>query len=355
VLLTGPESDPILAVWSAGIGRSAAFTSDLKDRWGAAWTRWPGAARLIAQVARDVTRKGEDTRVRLEADASGGELHVRASVVGDDGRAQSFRRLVVKVVGPEGFGREMALEASGAGAYSATLPLSRPGTYIAVARDELSGQAVGTTGAVLSAGEELRPTGSDLALLGRIAEFTGGKRRDTLAGIFADRASKRFAYKDTTPPLLVVAAFALLLAVAARRLAMPEAMAAWVARVTSRAHAAGPDPAPAEAERAATAFALLQARDRARSEREPPRPPGPPPGQDQPASPQAAPPGARVGPPVPAHLRRPATPRPLPAAAAPRSPGAAAPPPPAAAPAPPAARPLTAAEILLAKRRGKRG
>jgi hypothetical protein len=179
----------------------------------------------------------------------------------------------------------MPLEASGAGAYSATLPLSRPGTYIAVARDELSGQAVGTTGAVLSAGEELRPTGSDLALLGRIAEFTGGKRRDTLAGIFADRASKRFAYKDTTPPLLVVAAFALLLAVAARRLAMPETMAAWIARVTSRSHAGGPDPAPAQDERAATAFALLQARDKARSEREPPRPPGPPPGESSPPPP----------------------------------------------------------------------
>jgi uncharacterized membrane protein len=365
VLLTGPESDPILAVWSAGIGRSAAFTSDLKDRWGAAWTRWPGAARLIAQVARDVTRKGEDTRVRLEADASGGELHVRASVVGDDGRAQSFRRLVVKVVGPEGFAREMALEASGAGAYSASLPLSRPGTYIAVARDELSGQAVGTTGAVLTAGEELRPTGSDLALLGRIAEFTGGKRRDTLAGIFADRASKRFAYKDTTPPLLVVAAFALLLAVAARRLAMPETMAAWIARARSRG--GEPEPAPAQDERAATAFALLQARDRARSEREPPRPAEPPLGEAPPA--QATPPGGRVsGPPVPAHLRRPAAPRPPPAPAAaqvtpPAGSGAPKPPPgarpPSAAAPPPggpaAGRPLTAAEILLAKRRGKRG
>ncbi|MCK6588720.1 MAG: hypothetical protein L6Q76_14175, partial [Polyangiaceae bacterium] len=281
-------------------------------------------------------------------------------VVGDDGRAQSFRRLVVKVVGPEGFARDIPLEASGAGAYSATLPLSRPGTYIAVARDELSGQAVGTTGAVLTAGEELRPTGSDLALLGRIAEFTGGKKRDTLAGIFADRASKRFAYKDTTPPLLMVAAFALLLAVAARRLAMPETMAAWFARATSRSphH---PEPAAAQDERAATAFALLQARDRARSEREPPKPPAPPPGEPMP--PQAAPPpGARVGPPVPAHLRRPAPPRPPPVASAPLPsaaprrgppPGHAAPPPSAAPPS--ASRPLTAAEILLAKRRGKRG
>src|SRR5262249_38850543 len=136
VLLTGPDNDPILAVWSAGIGRAAAFTSDLKDRWGQAWTTWPGAARMIAETRRDVARKGEDARVRLEADAVGGELHVRASVVGDDGRAESFRRLVVHVGGPEGFSREIALEAAGAGAYTASIPLSRPGAYITVGQDQ---------------------------------------------------------------------------------------------------------------------------------------------------------------------------------------------------------------------------
>src|SRR5262249_34752299 len=147
--------------------------------------------------------------------------------------AQSFRRLVVHVAGPEGFGRELALEASGAGAYAATLPLSRPGTYIAVARDELSGQAVGTSGAILTAGEELRPTGSDLALLTRLAEFTGGKKRDTLAGIFGDRASKRFSYQAITDSLLLLAAVGLLLAVATRRLAIPESALAFSARIRS--------------------------------------------------------------------------------------------------------------------------
>ncbi|WP_437928298.1 VWA domain-containing protein [Sorangium sp. So ce291] len=268
VLLSGPEGDPVLAVWSAGLGRAAAFTSDLKGRWGAAWTRWPGASRMIAQAARDVTRKAEDPRVRLEADASGGELSVRASVVGDDGRAQSFRRLVVHVAGPDGFSRELPLEATGAGAYTATLPLSRPGTYVAVARDELTGEAVGTTGAAMTAGEELRPTGSDLALLGRIAEFTGGKRRDTLAGIFEDRASRRFAYRDATPQLVLFAAVALLFAVAARRLALPEAVGAWAARAGERLRARRWTGAAEPASAGATVGALLSARERGRERRE---------------------------------------------------------------------------------------
>jgi uncharacterized membrane protein len=363
VLLTGPENDPVLAVWSAGLGRSAAFTSDLKDRWGAAWTRWPGAARMIAQVARDVARKGDDSRVRLEADAAGGVLSVRASVVGDDGRAQSFRRLTVHVAGPDGFARDVPLEATGAGAYAAEVPLSRPGTYVAVARDELGGEAVGTTGAVLGAGEELRPTGTDMALLGRIAELSGGKRRDTLAGIFSDRAAKRFSYDDVTRGLVIAAAFALLLAVAARRLAMPDAIEAWAAGVAGRAKARREGRAAAEAARKArieaaraeaTMSALLGAKAR---------------GAEKQASATAnagarggagasAGGGARAG--VSAGVRVPV------AAGAPIAKGAsgaggpaATPPPaqaPATAPAPaPPAQKLSAAEILLARRKGKRG
>ncbi|HEY4116471.1 MAG TPA: hypothetical protein VGM56_01395 [Byssovorax sp.] len=330
VHLLGTDGDPLLATWSAGIGRAAAFTSDLKDRWGAAWTTWPGASRMVAQVARDVSRRGEDARVRLEADAVGGSLHVRATVIGDDGRAQSFRRLVTHVAGPDGFAREIALEATGAGTYAADLPLARPGTYVAVARDEQSGQAVGTTGAVLTAGEELRPTGSDVALLTRVAEFTGGRRRDTLAGIFGDRATRRFAYEDLTSMLVVVAALTLLFAVGARRLSPP----LWLVQWFEGLRRAAPSPVAVGPE---AALALLQSK-RAR------------------AAAQPTPPPVDVRVPAPAPRAAPVA-RAAPIAS--QAPKATAPPtdaplpPPADAP-PASSRPLTAAEILLARRKGRR-
>jgi uncharacterized membrane protein len=228
VMLTGPEQDPVLAHWPVGVGRAATFTSDLKDRWGAEWTRWEGAARLVAQLGRDLSRLEDDANVRLSAEAAAGQLALRADVTDDDGHTQSFRRLKVVVSGPAGYRREVPLEAVGPGAYGISLPLDRPGAYVAVALDEMSGKPVATTGAVLTAAEELRATGTDFALLGQIAELTGGKRRDTLAGIFADRAGRRFAYTDLTSLLLVIAAAALLLAVASRRLALPEAVERWV-------------------------------------------------------------------------------------------------------------------------------
>ena len=104
--------------------------------------------------------------------------------------------------------------------------------------DEQTNEALGTTAAALSAGEELRPSGSDRGLLRQLTRITGGKQRDTLAGIFADRDALRFAYQNLRQWLVVLAAGCLLLGVASRRLAVPDFMLnasstvwSWVAAV----------------------------------------------------------------------------------------------------------------------------
>src|SRR5450432_885524 len=222
VHLSGPEGDPILATWSAGIGRAATFTSDFSDRWGVQWTRWEGAERLFGQLGRDLSRRADNPRVRIEADTVGGELRLRASVIDERGQAENFRRIEVRVAGPDGFSATLPLEAAGAGSYAGGLPLSRPGAYVATAVDEQSNEALGTTAAALSAGEELRPTGTDRGLLRPITQITGGKTRDTLAGIFSDREALRFAYQNLNQLLVVLAAALLLLGVAGRRLAVPD-------------------------------------------------------------------------------------------------------------------------------------
>jgi Ca-activated chloride channel family protein len=338
VLLGGPEDDPVLAAWSVGIGRAAAFTSDYKDRWGQQWLAWPEAARLFGQLARDVARKADDPRVRLEADASSGELHVRADVVGDDGRAQTFRRLTAHVAGPDGFARDVPLEAVGAGRYAAAIPLSRPGTYVAAAKDEVSGEPVGTIGAVLTAGDELRPTGSDRLLLGRIASMTGGKVRDTLAGLFDDRAARRFAYKSLVPWLALLSTLAMLLAVATRRIGVPDVFAV----LSSRARARREESLRRRADRAMEA-ARLQAvateeRQRLRDAVVARRQRDASAGRDLPPV-QFAPIEGTPRPPEPRPLAPPAAPAPGPGLALPPA---------------PTERPLTAAERLALKRRNRR-
>jgi uncharacterized membrane protein len=336
VHLSGPEGDPILASWPVGIGRAAVFSSDYQDRWGVAWTSWDGAARLFGQLGRDLSRRADNPRVRVEADTLGGELRLRASVLDEHGHAENFRRIEVRVAGPDGFSATVPLEAAGAGAYAGSLPLSRPGAYVATAVDEQSNEALGTTAAALSAGEELRPSGTDRGLLRQLTRVTGGKVRDTLAGVFGDRDALRFAYQNLHQWLLVLCAGCLLLGVASRRLAVPDVVHS-AANATRSWLAARGQPAPtptrgAKPGSSASVEALRQAKTRTEVARSAPsvafedrphfaRPSQPPPSATSATS--ATSPAASDAQTVPRTQR-------------------------------PAARPATAAEILLARRRGRK-
>ncbi len=337
VVLTGPEGDPLLASWSVGVGRAGVFTSDFKDRWGQAWTSWGGAEQLFGQLGRDLARHADNPHVRLEADTSGGELKLRASVTDDRGRSESLRRLVAKVTAPDGTSSSIPLDAVGAGLYSATVPASRPGAYVASLVDEQTQKLEATTGAVLTLGDELRPTGTDRGLLRRIAEQSGGKVRDTLAGVFLDRDAERFAYTSLSPWLLCIAAFGLLLAVSARRLSVPEGLEqAWSGL---RAPRPQPQPSPNTDSHAPPMTTTVGALRRVRGRKTALRTPGdePPPSVPRFSRPPplpATPPAATPGKPPRSFARAAAT-VPTPSTA-------------------PAARQPTAAEILLARRRGRK-
>jgi hypothetical protein len=239
IFLDGPERDPILASWSIGVGKAGAFTSDYSTRWGKHWTGWTGAAQVFAQLGRSLARVDDDRKVRLSAEARAGTLEISADVVDERGALDSYRDLAVHVTGDGGFVQTLPLEALGPGRYGAKQALERPGAYLVTAVDLASGQLLGSAGTELSASDELRPAGTDRAALDAIARETGGNVRDTLAGIFEERLGTRFAYDDITSALLAASAFLLLSMVTARRLALPD----WLlARFERKRTARSPEP-----------------------------------------------------------------------------------------------------------------
>jgi len=199
-------------------------------------------------------------------------------------------------------------------------------------------------GVVASNLDELRPAPTDRKLLQELSELTGGKVRDTLAGVFAERPTPRRSFRDFTAWLALSGALSLLFGVGARRLSAPELPArarAWLRAARQRLQrerraqvaVAGPS----------TAEVLLRARTARRSNPVSPdvsrggTAPQPPPATPAPVVPQ---PAARV-----AGSALGAPPRPAPAATVQR---------PAAAPTPgpegtQAAK--STAELLLERRR----
>ena len=58
LVLMSHQEDPVLATWRYGLGRSVAFTSDAKAKWGVLWLRWREFNRFWAQLIRWTLRSG---------------------------------------------------------------------------------------------------------------------------------------------------------------------------------------------------------------------------------------------------------------------------------------------------------
>ena len=55
-LVATESGDPLLAFWPIGLGRTAVFASDVKDRWASDWLKWKGYAPFFTSVLRAIAR-----------------------------------------------------------------------------------------------------------------------------------------------------------------------------------------------------------------------------------------------------------------------------------------------------------
>ena len=125
-LLRTHLSEPLFVRGRRGLGRTAAFASDAKARWAAAWLGWSGFAKLWSQIARDTMRQG--------ASLLGG---ARINIL--PGSDEGSWRVVVDVDAPSGFANDLVGEievldpavAEGEDGHITTTPLrlSAPGRY----------------------------------------------------------------------------------------------------------------------------------------------------------------------------------------------------------------------------------
>ena len=248
VVLETPQTDPLLAQWQYGLGRSLAWTSDATGRWAQEWVRWGGFATFWNQAARwtfggqqagglaaAVRLDGERARLTVDAqDESGAfrnDLALTANVVGATGETET---LTLRPVAPGRY--EATFTPQTEGAYFigvGTTADGRPPTADGEDASSSSGQpsAVGglqtTAGWVLGYSPEYADLTGNPALLASLAAQTGGRALDTAEGsgpgpaaVFAHDLAAAPAAQPIWPWLTLAAALLLPLDVAVRRLAL---------------------------------------------------------------------------------------------------------------------------------------
>jgi uncharacterized membrane protein len=239
LLLATPSGAPLLARWQVGLGQVAAWTSDVRPRWSAAWMRWPGFPKFWAQVTRATMRRRAANHFPLRATLDGDRVTASVDAIGADDRFLSGLDAAVAIT---------AVPARGEARPERRLPLAEtaPGHYEATFRADLPSGALLLRAALLRAGApvgdatgrlalpfapELRPAAPAAdgdpgaargpAQLAAVAARTGGRVVTNVTEVLDPGPDRPETRQGIRTPLLVAGLFLFLIDVLLRRVRLP--------------------------------------------------------------------------------------------------------------------------------------
>lgn len=219
ILLATRLDSPLLARWQYGLGKTAIFTSDAKDRWAADWLDWAGYSKFWAQLLRETLRRSENDEFDFRVVRDGDDALISITAVDKDGR---FRNGLEPQVGIEGPSVKVVktIPQVGPGAYELRIPIPDDGVYAFHASAQGAGSAARTL--EYSYPQEYHFYPPDTGRLRALSAETGGVYEPQSAQIFETNGTAVEHHTQLWPGLAVAALVLYLLDVFLRRLRLFE-------------------------------------------------------------------------------------------------------------------------------------
>ena len=206
VPMVSHQGDPIYAHWRYGLGKSVAFTSDARGKWGVRWVAWPKYSKLWAQTARWCMRPNSGWDYMVQTQIEGSQGHIVVDAINEKGEFLNFLNIGGTVTSPDIKGEEVKLSQTGPGRYEGSFRADQEGTYIVnlVERDRLV-TAPFRTGVAMPYSPEFRQFETNHGLLKQIVEATGGRELSPDDNVFEHNMPPIEATKPLWPVLLLAA------------------------------------------------------------------------------------------------------------------------------------------------------
>jgi len=217
VLATSHRSDPILAAWQYGLGRSVAFTSDCKARWSARWLTWPDYNKFWSQVIRSTMRRSGARDFQTTVDVDSGVAHVVVDAVDKDGNFLNFLKFAGSVVPPDLNSHAVSIEQTGPGRYEGTFDARQVGSYVVNVVSKGSEKQSDVNVVSIPYPPEYKDLAPNTALLRRIASETSGRFRPSADTLFSLHFRPSRTFTDVWRLLALVSMLLLPVDVAVRR------------------------------------------------------------------------------------------------------------------------------------------
>ena len=170
------NSDPVLAHWQTGLGRSVVFTGDATARWAPAWAGSPAYAKFWAQAVRSVARPPMSTDFDVQATQVGTKGKITVKANSKDAGFLNFLNMGGTVLGPDGAPSNVKLVQTGPGTYEGEFEAPAEGNYvIPLHYDGKDGSGLLMGGLTVNGAPEQRDLQSNDTVLQHIADATGGR------------------------------------------------------------------------------------------------------------------------------------------------------------------------------------
>jgi len=218
VILASDQEDPILTVWQYGLGKTAAWNSDINGKWSRNYVGWENNLKLWQNLINWTIEKYREDDITVEAEVKGGKGIITLNNKVDRGEFETKATIVSP--GPES--REAVLYPTAPGQYRGEFDITETGSYIIKAVQQRAGETVNaaSTGVSVQYSPEYRIQ-PEAGYLDRLVKETAGTYINTPEEVYKGEIKDIFGAVALTPALLISALVLFILDIALRRLNLP--------------------------------------------------------------------------------------------------------------------------------------
>lgn len=220
------DTNPVLAHWQHGLGRSVAFTSDVGQRWAVGWPQTELFGKFWSQVVRWSMRTAESDDLVISTQEKDGKVAIVVNAMDKASEFLNFLPLQGTIIRPNMESGALELRQTEPGKYEAEFNAEQYGSYflrIGYQRPD-GGQSFVSTGINVSYPPEYRDLESNRDLMENIASLSGGRvlgwERVEDSDFFPPDARVPMRLRSVWPLLLLSALCMFLFDVAVRRIAI---------------------------------------------------------------------------------------------------------------------------------------
>ncbi|MCP4350397.1 MAG: VWA domain-containing protein [Desulfobacterales bacterium] len=177
-VLIRTEQGPLLAAWQYGLGRSAAYTSDLSSMWGKDWILWDNYSKFASQMVKWVQRKKSLENVSAVIEKKGNTGILTADVTDNHKNFVNHLSLKARILAPsEADWSAISLDQVAPGRYRGVFPAEETGGYfVSLFNTESQGTYLSHAfGYGIPYSDEFNNRDTDEVLLKRLASITKGQ------------------------------------------------------------------------------------------------------------------------------------------------------------------------------------